>query len=178
MLTGTEAQLEHIMKESAWYRASALSLRSDVKIAADTVLSLSDNAAPVSDLFLFGRKEDIAFEQAVGGNPRHRHHVRFWSTNGVGEDGRPQWIGSAVYDERVGLSHTTGQITHVTAPNVDLERNYLFDCLEKSGGLASQFVEQGFHKQLTGINGGGDPWHTDGSLYRGVIKADALQASP
>lgn len=169
-LIGTELQLQNIMKAAAWYPAAALGLESDLKIAADTVLSRPDDAAPVSSLYLFGRKEDFAFEQPVGDNPRHRHHVRLWKTGKLSPDGRPQWIGSAVYDERVGLSHTTGQITHVTAVAVDVERDYLFECLEKTGDLKSHSVEQGFHKQLDGRNGGGDPWRTDGSLYLGVIE--------
>ena len=90
-------------------------------------------------------------------------------TDTVGRDGRPEWIGSAVYDERVGLSRTTGQITHVTASNVDTERDYLFGCLKKTGGLAEHYSVDGFHKHLEGRNGGGDPWHTDGALYVGVI---------
>jgi len=170
-LIGTEVQLESIMKAAGWYTAAALGIESDIKIAADTVLSRPDDAAPVSSLYLFGRKEDYAFEQPVGDNPRHRHHVRFWKTNDLSDDGRPKWIGSAVYDERVGISRTTGQITHVTAADVDTERDYLFGCLEKSGQLASQFIEDGFHQQLSGRNGGGDPWRTDGDLYRGVIRA-------
>jgi len=35
----------------------------------------------VSSEFLFGRKQDLAFEQAVGDNPRHRHHVRYWESD-------------------------------------------------------------------------------------------------
>lgn len=85
-------------------------------------------------------------------------------------DGRPTWIGSAAYDEHVGLSRTTGQVTHVTAPDVDTERDYLFECLDKTGELASTFIEPGFHQVLSGTNGGGDPWRTDGDLYGGVIK--------
>lgn len=168
-LVGTEAQLEAIMQAAQWYRAAALGLKSDVKIAADTVLSRPDAEAPVSSLYLFGRKEDLAFEQPVGENPRHRHHVRFWKTETVSEDGRSQWIGSAVYDDRVGLSRTTGQITHVTAADVDAERDYLFECLEKTGDLARHDVEVGFHQQREGRNGGGDRWQTDGALYVGVI---------
>jgi hypothetical protein len=167
-MIGTEAQLKGIMEAAKWYPAAALGLRSDLKIAADTVLSRPDKEAPVSNLYLFGRKEDLAFEQPVGDNPRHRHHVRLWKTDKL-EDGRPVWIGSAVYDKRVGLSHTTGQITHVTAPDVDTERDYLFQCLEGTGDLADRYVDQGFHKQLDGKNGGGDSWHTDGDLYVGVI---------
>lgn len=173
-LIGTESQLETIMKAAAWYPAAALGLKSDLKIAADTVLSRPDVEAPVSGLYLFGRKEDLAFEQPVGDNPRHRHHVRFWKTGIVDDDGRPEWIGSAVYDERVGLSRTTGQITHVTAPDVDTERDYLFECLEKTGDLASHDVIAGFHTKLEGKNGGGDPWRTDGDLYVGMI-SDKLQ---
>ncbi len=173
-LIGTELELKAIMKAADWYTAAALGIKSDVDIAADTILSRPDDSAPVSSLYLFGRKEDLAFEQPVGDNPRHRHHVRLWKMEHLSEDGRPKWIGSAVYDERVGLSRTTGQITHVTAPDVDVERDYLFECLEKTGDLESQSIEHGFHKQLSGRNGGGDPWRTDGDLYRGVIKAAEL----
>lgn len=172
-LIGTAPQLQSIMKAADWYSAAALGFESDVEIAADTVLSRPDDAAPVSSLYLYGRKEDFAFEQPVGDNPRHRHHVRVWKTERMSEDGRPTWIGSAVYDERVGLSRTTGQITHVTAPDVDVERDYLFECLGKTGELESKFIEHGFHQQLSGRNGGGDPWRTDGDLYGGVIKETA-----
>jgi hypothetical protein len=176
-MIGSEAQLRSIMQEAKWFPAAALGLKSDFKIAVDTVLSRPDQEAPVSSLYLFGRKEDLAFEQPVGDNPRHRHHVRFWKTDTAGQDGQTQWIGSAVYDQRVGLSRTTGQITHVTAPDVDTERNYLYGCLEKSGYLADHYAIDGFHKTLEGHNGGGDPWRTDGVLYVGVI-AENIPALP
>ena len=123
----------------------------------------------MSNLFLFGRKEDLAFEQPVGGNPRKRHHVRFWKTANKATDGRPIWIGSASYDERVGLSHTTGQITHHISPDVDAERDHLFANLKQAGRLSEECAVDGFHEQLEGRNGGGDPWHTDGKLKVGVI---------
>lgn len=172
-LVGTETQLHEIMKAANWYSAAALGLDSDLKIAVDTVFSRPDDSAPVSSLYLFGRREDFAFEQPVGDNPRHRHHVRFWKAEEVDPSEQPKWIGSAVYDKRVGLSHTTGQITHVTAADVDVERDYLFQCLEQTGNLAERSIEEGFHQQRAGVNGGGDPWRTDGSLYIGVIQTQA-----
>jgi hypothetical protein len=168
-LIGSEEQLKNAMHAAKWDLAASLSLKSDLRIAADTVLSRPDPEAPVSSLFLFGRKEDLAFEQPVGDNPRHRHHVRFWKSDTLDDNGRPEWIGSAVYDEHVGLSRTTGQITHVTAANVDTERDYLFQCLERAHELAEQYSVDGFHKTLEGRNGGGDPWRTDGDLYVGVL---------
>lgn len=168
-LIGTEAQVKAIMQAAKWYPADALGLKSDVKIAVDTLLSRPDDAAPVSDLFLFGRKEDLAFEQPVGDNPRHRNHVRFWRTQKTGENGRPVWIGSASYDKRVGLSHTTGQVTHHIAANVDAERDHLAHDLEKTRDMSDKYTVDGFHTTLEGRNGGGDPWHTDGDLWVGVV---------
>src|SRR5688572_6650786 len=57
-LIGTEPQVKSIMQAAKWYPAAALGLKSDLKIAADTVLSRPDDEAPVSNLFLFGRTED------------------------------------------------------------------------------------------------------------------------
>jgi hypothetical protein len=168
-LIGTEPAVKTIMLAAKWYPANPLDLRSDLKIAADTVLKRPDDRAPVSNLYLWGRKEDLAFEQPVGDNPRKRHHVRFWRGAKAASDGRPVWVGSAVYDERVGLSRTTGQITHVTAPAIDVERDYLFKCLDKSGDLSETYAVDDFHKVRKGRNGGGDPWETDGRLFVGII---------
>jgi hypothetical protein len=168
-LIGTETQLKAIMVAAKWYPANPLTFRSCLEIAEASVLKRPYDDAPVSNLYFEGRKEDLAFEQPVGNSPRHRHHVRFWRSDKVDWDGRPVWVGSAVYDERVGLSRRTGQVTHVTAPDVDAERDYLFGDLERTGDLAERFVIDDFHKQREGRNGGGDPWRTDGELYVGII---------
>lgn len=169
-LVGAEEQVKAIMRAAGWFEAAALGLRSDLEIAGDTVLSRPDDEAPVSKLYLFGRKEDLAFEQPVGDNPRQRHHVRFWKVERQSPDGRPIWIGSATYDERVGLSHTTGQITHHIASDVDVERDHLFENLKSTSMLADQYAIDGFHTKCEGRNGGGDPWRTDGRLFVGVIQ--------
>jgi hypothetical protein len=168
-LFGAKGDIESAMKAAQWYPAAALGLRSDLKIDIDTVLSRPDDEAPVSNLYLFDRKEDLAFEQPVGDNPRQRHHVRFWKTERLGADDRPLWIGSASYDERVGLSDTTGQITHHISGDVDAERDHLFANLKATHRLAEDYAVDGFHKELEGRNGGGDLWHTDGRLFVGVI---------
>lgn len=170
-LTATETQLVAIMEAAKWYPADALGVRSDLKIAADTVLKRSYDEAPVSKLFLDGHAEDFAFEQPVGDDPRHRHHVRFWKTP-KSDQGRPVWIGAATFDERVGLSHTTGQFTHHTAADIDSERAHVFETLEQTRGLSETYKLPTFHKQREGKNGGGDPWHTDGALWVGVVKED------
>jgi hypothetical protein len=171
-LIGTETEVKKIMLAAGWYPADPLTLRSCLKIASATVLRRKYDDAPVSNLYFEGRKQDLAFEQPVGDDPRKRNHVRFWRTGLVDEDGRPAWVGSATYDRKVGLSYTTGQITHHIGADVDAERDHLFQDLEKTGDLAEVYTINDFHEVREGRNGGGDPWHTDGKLYVGVIRAE------
>ncbi len=168
-LIGTAEELQQILAAAQWFPANPLGLKSDLKIAVDTVLERPYNEAPVSNLFLFGRKEDFAFEQPVGDNPRQRHHVRFWKSPTSDPAGRPIWLGSATYDERVGLSHTTGQITHHISGDVDAERNHLMQNLEQTKQLSETYQIPDFHPVKEGRNGGGDLWKTDGALSVGVI---------
>lgn len=169
-LVGTEEEVMRIFAKAGWHKAAKLGLLSDLKIAEATVLKRSDETAPVSSLYLFGREQDLAFEQQYGPDPRKRHHVRFWRCPKEDADGRPAWVGSATFDVRVGFSHTTGEITHHIAPDVDKERDHVFQTLEKTGELSKVYTIDDFHKVREGKNGGGDPWHTDGKLEVGVIK--------
>ena len=168
-LVGTETELKKIMLAAQWYPADPLTLRSRLEIASAAVFEHPYDDAPVSNLYLWGRKEDLAFEQPVGNDPRQRHHVRFWRSDKLDADGRPLWAGAAIFDQRVGLSYTTGQITHHTAPEIDAERDTLFADLKRTGHLSKVYFIDGFHQVRQGRNGGGDPWFTDGRLGVGVI---------
>jgi hypothetical protein len=159
------------MTGAGWYPADKITLASSVRIAADTVLHRSDDDAPVSNLFLFGRKQDLAFEQPLAGGPGKRHHVRFWLWDQLYE-GRQGWFGAATYDTSVGLSHTTGQVTHHIAPDIDAERDRLVAELQQAGVVQSVQWKDGFHTELEGHNGGGDPWRTDGRLAIVSLRSD------
>jgi LssY C-terminus len=126
--------------------------------------------APVSNLFPWGRQEDLAFEQPVGHDPRQRHHVPVWRSDKLNADGRPAWVGAAIFDLRVGLSHTTGQITPHTSPGIDAERDKLFADLQHTGELSEAYFIDDFHHIRQGRNGRGDPWFTGGRLEVGVIR--------
>ncbi|OYW20086.1 MAG: hypothetical protein B7Z54_02075, partial [Sphingobacteriales bacterium 12-47-4] len=169
-LVGSEDELRTIMQAAKWFDADPLSIRSDFDIGADTILKRTYENAPVSNLYLFGRREDLAFEQPATDNPRHRHHVRFWRESPQDGVKRVTWLGSASFDDQVGISHTTGQVTHHIAADVDTERNYLAECLRSTKMLSSESSIEGFHDSLRGRNGGGDLWHTDGDLWLAEIK--------
>ncbi len=159
---GTDEQLIRAMTAAGWFPADPITFSTSVRIAVDSVFRKPDDNAPVSNLFLFGRKQDLAFEQPVGDSPRQRHHVRFWRWDKL-DEGRPVWFGSATFDERVGISYTTGQVTHHIGPDVDLERDLISRELQKAR-WEKQLSYVGGFQQPQGLNGGGDRWRTDGRL--------------
>ncbi len=163
-LVGTEKELQLAMLAAKWYPADPITLRSSLRIAEDVVFRKPYVDAPVSSLYLFGRKEDLAFEQPLGDDPTRRHHVRFWRAEKLEPDGRPLWLGSATLDTSVGFSHDTGQITHHISPDVDHERTLIITELQRADRVSGVDWIDGFHHQLSGKNGEGDPWHTDGRL--------------
>ena len=168
-LVGSEEEIVRAMHAAGWFPADPITLRTSVRIVVDSVIKRPDDEAPVSDLFLFGRKQDLAFEQPVGDSPRQRHHVRFWKTTKQ-EIGEPVWIGSATFDIRVGVSYTTGEVTHHIGPDVDAERDRISSELRQAGWADEAYVVNGFHPTLSGRNGGGDPWRTDGRLTVVVLR--------
>lgn len=166
---GSEEELHHMLSASGWYAADPITLKTSFRIAADVVLRKPYPHAPVSNLYLWGRKQDAAFEQPVGNSPKQRHHVRFWQSHKVDLNSKPLWLGAATYDERVELSRTTGGITHKIAPNIDQERNKLVNDAIAAGKLDGYYWVEQFHRLAEGRNGGGDPYFTDRRLAVGVI---------
>ena len=167
-LVGTRAELIGAMLAAGWYPADPITLRTSLGIAASVLLGRPDPDAPVSPLYLFGRKQDLAFEEEVGRSADRRHHVRWWLTDRT-EEGRPFWLGAASFDRDSGLSHLTGQITHHIGPDVDAERNLVIGDLQTAGQLTSTYEIEGVGATEDGRNGGGDRYFTDGKAVVGVL---------
>ena len=177
-LVGSEADLQTAMRAAKWFPADAITLESSLKIAADTILKHHYDHAPVSSLFLWGRKQDLAFEQPLQEGPRKRHHVRFWRSSTLDIDGQPMWFGAVTFDTHVGLSHTTGEITHHIDPEIDRERDKLIEDLRQVHQLKRSYWIDDFHRERTGKNGGGDRFLTDGRLGVGVLMRSVEVATP
>jgi hypothetical protein len=86
------------------------------------------------------------------------------------------WFGAATFDERVGLSYTTGQVTHHIAADVDAERDRIAQGLAQPGCTSGASWIDDFHRDREGRNGGGDPWRTDGRLA--VLTLKTCRAAP
>ncbi len=160
---GTDGQIGATFAAAGWYRADEIHLVTSARICTDSVLGRKYSTAPVSSLYLFGRKEDMAFERP-GGNVRQRDHIRIWNTSRNGSDGRPVWIGSATKDTRVELARTNHLPTHHISPDVDAERALVISELTQTGYIVQETTRPGFGKQTHGLNGEGDPYDTDGQV--------------
>lgn len=162
-ITGSNGQLAASFSAAGWYRADEIDFVTSARISVDSILGRSYSTAPVSNLYLFGRKEDYAFERP-GKTVRQRDHIRFWNTGQAAPDGRPVWIGSATKDVKVELSRTNHLPTHGISPDLDAERALVISELARTGYIIKEGRRPGFGQETHGANGGGDPYFTDGQV--------------
>lgn len=175
-LNGSKAALVKAMKTAGWEQADKRTFRTSVKIVMKAIMGKSYPNAPVSDLYVFGKRQDLVFQIQHNGNPRKRHHVRFWRVprswylpGGYKVD----WIGAATFDDAVGISLFTWQITHSIDANVDQERDFLIQTLQDANMLRSSTKIEHYFVGYKARNGGGHHMVTDGSL----VIADILGES-
>ncbi len=166
-LRGEEADIHAAMHRANWVKADPITLRSSLGIIMSSLKRTSYPAAPVSNLYLFGRKHDFAYQQEVDGNASQRHHIRFWRVPEGWElpgEKKVQWLAAGTYDRAVGLSTLTWQITHKIDANTDAERDYVIDSVRFEDPDTSVEVIENFSTAYHDKNGGGDAVHTDGNL--------------
>jgi LssY C-terminus len=164
-LIGDELDVLCAMQAAGWYPADPVTLKSSIEIAGSVLLDRPYRAAPVSPLYYLGRREDLAFEKPDGNSADRRHHVRFWKVLDQGQEQRPVWLGDATFDRSVGVSRYTGAITHHIDADIDAEREQLATDLETAGMVDAKYQVTGVGPTLTGRNGGGDPYYTDGEVW-------------
>lgn len=160
---GSAGQLGAAFASAGWHRADEITLVTSIRIAVDAVFGRKYSTAPVSNLYLYGRRQDYAYERE-GSSVRVRDHVRFWDSGHRSGDGRVVWVGGATKDIAVELSKRTLLPTHKIAADTDAERSVVLNDLIEAGWVVADTYEQGFGQPTTEKNGGGDPWHTDGQI--------------
>lgn len=101
---GSGETLHEVMSKAGWTRADEVSLATSWRIITSTLTRRSYSEAPVSPLYLFGRIQDVAYQQEVDGNPAKRHHVRFWRCPPgwlLPGGTRVDWLAAGTFDRAV-----------------------------------------------------------------------------
>ena len=164
---GSERDLHVAMRRAGWVLAEERTVSSAWSMVRSTLLGRSYPAAPVSDLYLMGRRHDFTYQQEVGGTTTKRHHVRFWRMppDFVLPGGyRADWLAAGTYDRAVGFSFFTLQITHRIDENIDAERDFVIDTVRFADPEIEVEVIREFSTSYHHRNGQGDRIRTDGDL--------------
>ena len=149
-----------VLRNSGWHFADEISVGSFFKIAKASVLKKEYLNAPMTPSFWNKQTHNFGFQKPTSSNNvRQRHHARFWKTNYITENGKRVYVGTASLDEGIKWG-----VTHEIAPDIDTEREFLFNDLQESKELET-FQKEQFVKPILGENFSGDQFFTDGKAY-------------
>lgn len=150
----TRRELITVMEAAGWYLADRHGLKNVARMIASTLLGQVYRNAPVSSMYLFGRRQDIAFEIPLENSVGERHHVRFWATT---YEDRPElkvhniawhhrrahvygdnllWVGAASLDVGINVIRHNLQVSHMIDPDTDSERDLIVKQLRGIGRVA------------------------------------------
>jgi hypothetical protein len=168
------------MQKAGWVQPDPLSLRSSLKMIIAVTLNKSYPTAPFSSTYVFGKKQDLAFQIQIDNSPRNRHHVRFWRLGATVLDNdhhhrtfwqkllskfltnkKEIWVGAASLERGISVTRRTLQITHRQDGDTDAERDFLVETLNKARVI----------KDTIEIKAG-EPLHTRYQGFRETIIAD------
>jgi len=164
VLVGESADVLNSLSRSGWSFTHRIDFRTVRREVGAAIGGTPYLVAPVSSLYVFGRKQDVALQRARR-SIAQRNHLRLWLAPYRFEN-RPVWIGQISRDIGVKVTPKSPTLTtHVIDPQVDATREYLLHSL-----IAEGFVDRfGFVKGSAAgttskprFNLTGDPYHSDG----------------
>ena len=162
VLIGEPIDIYYAVLRANWDETEVVTAGSGFKTAISFISGGEYRYSPVSSLYLFGRRQDIAL-QKIRKNIHERNHFRLWLAPMTFE-GKPVWIGQISRDIGVRLTRKT-ITTHKIDPDVDETREFLLENLAYSQVLAKIAYVGGVgraHIDTPRANLTGDPYFTDG----------------
>lgn len=154
MFVGEYTVLNNAFKAIGWHKADERSVKNILRTIKAILLDRSYPGAPFSNLYLFGRKQDIGYQKAINTSPVNRHHLRVWGIDQPNvlnlHDWKEWhrttfnnpyksrvWLGAATEDTGLGMRRHTFQLTHSVNKNANCERDYIIRQLRKTGLIES-----------------------------------------
>ncbi len=155
-----DQHLISLLKKTGWILADDITVSSIAKLIYAYLLEKSYPEAPITPDFWNSNVHDFGFEKETDeNNVRTRHHSRFWKTNYIASNGYKIYVGTASFD-----SGMKWGIVHTIDPNIDAEREFLFNGIMKTE-MVKAYEKNQFVQPKLGSNFSGDQFFTDGKLY-------------
>jgi hypothetical protein len=161
VVIGNSGQIMAAFQKAGWSEAKRLGARSAVGTVRAMASDEGYGQAPVSQLYLFGRAEDLAFEKMLNTFLK-RHHLRLWRTTATTADNREIWMGATTHD--IGLDVHFGVVSHAIDSDLDWERGKVGADLMAGGMVAAEQPVTRPNPLSTGKTATGGTWKTDGQM--------------
>jgi hypothetical protein len=164
VLIGSAPEVVAALTAGGWDFTEAITIDSIRRMVGAAIAEESFLTAPVSSLYAFGRKQDIAMQRGRA-TISQRNHLRLWLAPFRCE-GTPVWVGQVSRDIGVKLTAKSPTLTtHIIDPVVDEAREYLMHSLLHNDSIERFAFVQGVGQapeETPRSNLMDDPYFTDG----------------
>jgi len=167
IVIGNGDEIRRVFQEGGWAEAEKLTGKSMFETVRAVMANKGYGTAPVSQLYLFGRAEDLAFQKMLNTFAK-RHHLRLWRSPATTADGREIWLGAATHD--VGMDVRPGVVSHAIDPEIDKERDKVGADLAATGRVSVLRPVTRPNPLSEGLTATGGTWKTDGRLLAIELK--------
>jgi hypothetical protein len=170
VLVGSEQQVKDALDAASWRVADTDNKEAVLKAVLETYQKKDYLQMPMSQLYLFGRKQDYGYELAQAYSVvASRHHFRIWKAP-VTWNGQTMWAGAGTHDIGFEKDQRNGKVTHKIDPAVVGERDNIGQTLQASGKVKSlyYYLPPGPVQGAKNATGGG--YHSDGRILVVVLQ--------
>jgi LssY C-terminus len=170
VLIGSEQQVKDALDAASWRIADIDNKEAVLKAVLETYEKKDYLQMPMSQLYLFGRKQDYGYELAQAYSVvASRHHFRIWKAP-VTWNGQTMWAGAGTHDIGFEKDQRNGKVTHKIDPAVDGERDNIGQTLQTSGKVKSlsYYLPPDPVQGAKNATGGG--YHSDGRILVVVLQ--------
>ena len=170
VLVGSQEQVQSALTAANWHVADVDNKEAVMKAVLETYEKQDYLAMPMSQLYLFGRKQDFGYELAQAYSVvASRHHFRIWKAPSTW-NGQTMWAGAGTHDIGFEKDQRNGSVTHKIDPAVDGERENIGQTLQQSGKVKtmSYYLPPDPVQGAKNATGGG--YHSDGRILVIVLQ--------
>ncbi len=170
VLVGSEQQVKDALDAASWRIADTDNKEAVLKAVLETYQKKDYLQMPMSQLYLFGRKQDYGYELAQAYSVvASRHHFRIWKAP-VTWNGQTMWAGAGTHDIGFEKDQRNGKVTHKIDPAVDGERDNIGQTLQASGKVKSLYYYLPPDPVQGAKNATGGGYHSDGRILVVVLQ--------
>jgi hypothetical protein len=167
IFVGRVEQIRKAFEDAGWAEAEKLTSKSLFETVRAVVVNKGYGSAPVSQLYLYGRAEDLAFQKMLNTFAK-RHHLRIWKSPVETSDGREVWLSAGTHD--TGWDIRPGVVSHAIDPEIDKERDKVGADLIAAGAVSRARWVTRPDPLSEGLTATGATWKTDGLLLALELK--------